>query len=291
MIPVYPIDCTKEPCDDPLKQTGEQATILLNIINVILDDIQLRLKIQAETIVWIQRTITRYIKYRLTKQYNLLTKVTDYLNTHLENQLTEQQVLLNIVAPGVDYTQINVQSVFTALLTTTEPQPGVLLGTVPGKPAEVVDESNLAVPKPVDLPSDKPTVPPQPTGNGNVKDIPPPETNGQIPSLPVQVTVGTQTTGAGIPQGTPQQTPGQVTFPPQVSQPGQIFVDAKPGGGGGNGVVTGEVPGTLPPGTLVAVCVQGVICGQPQTSIQSVPDPTLYEEIQWSFPDVKGEDE
>lgn len=101
MIPVYPIPCQDNTCPDPLVRTKDQATLLLEVMADLLQDIEFRISLQARTIEEIQDKVTQRLTSRIKKQRDLIGDVTDYLNLVVVNRVTEQKVMLDMVAPGM----------------------------------------------------------------------------------------------------------------------------------------------------------------------------------------------
>lgn len=101
MIHESPYNCTGKDCDTALSQTAEAAQILQGIVLKAIEDMADRLQIQADSLQYFKMKAEKYARYRLTLQQKKLTEITDILDTSLQNNLTEQAVLINLAAPGL----------------------------------------------------------------------------------------------------------------------------------------------------------------------------------------------
>lgn len=291
MIPLFKIDCDKEPCEDPLVITGQMSTLVLSVFNYLFDDLETIQKIVDETNAQALTAINKYVKFIFTKVQNNVLQVTDYLSTYLENVLTEQQVMLNQVAPGLfaealaelDKAAALEQggTVTIPIVASTDNGKGggnELAETIPAKPLATAgtdtggkfsEQSELGM------------------------DSSPPEGN-ESPLGNTQEATGNQPDG-----GTYQANPPATQFVSPFGGNG-IAPNAYPGGGNATALVGGGtgLSGTLPlagqcqpTGKLVWAWVQVQLVEQLPAALTPQDDMPLYPSVADQWPGLEGDDD
>lgn len=291
MIPVFDTGCDKEPCDDPLAITGEMSKLVLYVLNYAFDDLELLQKTISETNQTAITAVNKYVNFLTTKVVNNVTNVVDYLGTYTENLLTEQQVLLNQVAPGL----------FAEAMAAQNQQEETKAISDDGTPVAVKDsvtgESGVAtIPIAAYIDGESQGI------KSGGKDDNGVVGNGQIPSG------GNAAAQDGTkPQGSNGQDTG-VSF--QTSPTGQQFqTEAQPQqpatqvgplaaggvalvGGGGGGTAANQIVGECKPtGQLVWALVQVYLVSPGQQQPPEMPEQPEYAPVEADWPGTQGDDD
>lgn len=100
MIYESPYGCDKEPCDDPLKMTGEMSGHVVQVVSYALEDLGDLLKIVTDTTAEAEKAAVKYLKYNLTRINTAIRDVDLTVQLTVENLLTEIRVLIETAFPG-----------------------------------------------------------------------------------------------------------------------------------------------------------------------------------------------